>query len=179
MRRALCPALVFALWLAAVPASAAKPFPDLRLPAPKASEAKALGLPSAAAFRLSELNAEVAILVLGGYFCAPCREEAPRLAELSRIVADRGLSRRVVLLGIMAGDSAELTARFRKDFAVPYPLFPDPFYELHRALGSPAVPQIYALRLGRKLELVLAKSGGFRETPAKFLDLVLAKAGLR
>lgn len=169
-----------ALLCAAGLAHAGKPFPDLRLPAPKAPEARALGLKAAEApFRLSELPSEVAIIVVANYFCGPCREEVPKLAELFRLIADRGYSGRVKVLGIMAGDGPELAARFRKATAAPYALFADPDYALHRELGSPLVPQLYVVKLSPRPALLISRSGGFKEPPAKFLDLLLAKAGLR
>ena len=53
--------------------------------------------------------------------CAPCRVEAPHMAELSREYADQG----VQFLGVNVRDEAATAAAFERTFDVPYPSMPD------------------------------------------------------
>ncbi|MDD4953253.1 MAG: TlpA disulfide reductase family protein [Desulfovibrionaceae bacterium] len=178
MPRRMIPALL-ALALvvgAAAPTTAAESFPDLRLPPPGVEAAARLGIECPdQPFSLSEIRAGLVIINVYNYFCGPCHAETPKLKELDRLISDRGLSGRVALLAIAAGDTAQMVERFREDEKPTFPIFPDPDYVLHRAMGNVPVPYFFVVRRGPAPSLVHAQEGEFPQDPAGFLDLVLKK----
>ncbi len=72
---------------------------------------------------LSDLRGKVVVIPVWGSWCAPCREEAPMLAEASRDLADDG----VVFLGIDSRDpDTAQVKRFLERFDIPYDSIYDP-----------------------------------------------------
>ena len=67
---------------------------------------------------LSDYAGKVVVVNVWGSWCAPCRAEAPMLADAARDLADRD----VVFLGIDSRDPSTAAARaFVRRFQVPYP----------------------------------------------------------
>jgi thiol-disulfide isomerase/thioredoxin len=67
---------------------------------------------------LSDYAGKVVVVNVWGSWCAPCRAEAPMLADASRDLA----SRKIVFLGIDSRDPSTAAARaFVRRFEVPYP----------------------------------------------------------
>ncbi len=72
---------------------------------------------------LTDYAGKVVVLNVWGSWCAPCRKEAPTLAEVADEVADDG----VVFLGVNNRDSSRDNGlAFQRRFEVPYPSFYDP-----------------------------------------------------
>jgi thiol-disulfide isomerase/thioredoxin len=72
---------------------------------------------------LADLRGKVVVIPVWGSWCAPCRKEAPMLAEASRDLADDG----VVFLGIDSRDpDTAQVKRFLERFDVPYDSIYDP-----------------------------------------------------
>ena len=67
---------------------------------------------------LSDYAGKVVVVNVWGGWCAPCRAEAPMLADAARDLADRD----VVFLGIDSRDPSRAAAQaFVRRFGVPYP----------------------------------------------------------
>jgi thiol-disulfide isomerase/thioredoxin len=67
---------------------------------------------------LSDYRGKVVVVNVWGSWCAPCRAEAPMLADAARRLADRD----VAFLGINSRDTDEAQARaFVRRFDIPYP----------------------------------------------------------
>jgi thiol-disulfide isomerase/thioredoxin len=72
---------------------------------------------------LADHAGEVVVVNVWGSWCAPCRSEAPMLAEAADDLADDG----VAFLGIDSRDPSESAARaFVRRFDIPYPSIYDP-----------------------------------------------------
>lgn len=67
---------------------------------------------------LADYAGKIVVVNVWGSWCAPCRAEAPDLAEASEDLADQN----VVFLGIDSRDPSKVAARaFLRRFEVPYP----------------------------------------------------------
>jgi thiol-disulfide isomerase/thioredoxin len=72
---------------------------------------------------LADHRGKVVVMPVWGSWCAPCREEAPMLAEAARDLADDG----VVFLGIDSRDpNTAQVKRFEERFDIPYDSIYDP-----------------------------------------------------
>ncbi len=72
---------------------------------------------------LADHRGKVVVMPVWGSWCAPCREEAPMLAEAARDLADDG----VVFLGIDSRDpNTAQVKRFLERFDIPYDSIYDP-----------------------------------------------------
>lgn len=139
------------------------PLPELVLPAPAEESARVyLGISGPSGFTAADIAAEVLIIEVFSMYCPHCQREAPVVNEMfARIEADPRLRGRVKMIGIGAGNTPFEVDYFRKTYGVPFPLFPDPDFRLHKRLGevrtphfigvkleSPAVPLVYRSRAG-------------------------------
>jgi peroxiredoxin len=70
---------------------------------------------------LADLEGKVVVVNVWGSWCAPCREEAPDLAKVSRETYDQG----VRFVGIDVRDNRAAARAFADDYDIPYPSWYD------------------------------------------------------
>lgn len=127
-----------------------------RQPAPDLAGLDLQGKPLASA----DLRGDNGILVVNvwGSWCAPCRREAPVLAETSRRYAGRD----VAFLGLLSRDKPATATAFARRFDVTYPSLQDPGGRLQLrfadTLPSQGIPTTWIIdRKGRVAVRVLAE----------------------
>jgi len=108
----------------------------------------------------ADLRGDNRILVVNvwGSWCAPCRREAPVLADASRRYAKRG----VAFLGLLSRDKPATATAFARRFDVTYPSLQDPGGRLQLkfadSLPSQGIPTTWIIdRHGRVAVRVLAE----------------------
>ena len=113
-----------------------------------------LGLaPGAAGFAFSQLKADYVLVELYSELCFACQKSIKVLSRVRELIdQDPGLAARLKLLGIGVGSRNRDVHRYQKENQVGFPLFSDPERELHKALGEPALPTLYLLKLGGPTE---------------------------
>jgi len=153
--------------------------PDLTLQGELSSQCEnELGLKDADRHSLSEIKAEIVILVAFSMYCPHCQREAPTLNELHELIAKRGLDRDVKLIGVGVGNSDFEVNVFREKYAINFPLFSDPEFKTNKDLGEVGTPFFYVLdmREAKKGIKVADTKLGRMSSAADFLDEAL-KAG--
>ncbi|MBN2140344.1 MAG: TlpA disulfide reductase family protein [Desulfovibrionaceae bacterium] len=156
--------------------------PDLVLAGPTdRAAADYLGLAGESkTIRLSDIKAELALIEVFSMYCPHCQAEAPEVNELHALILASPHKARLKILGIGAGNSEYEVNYFRKTYNVAFPLFPDPDYVVHKALGEVGTPYFILARLAPKdgrLEVLFTHEGEFKGARALF-DALLAKSGL-
>lgn len=112
-----------------------------RKPAPELAGIDLHGKPLSSA----DLGGDVLVVNVWGSWCAPCRREAPVLAEAARTYRDDG----VRFLGLLSRDKPAAALAFNRTFAVPYPSLQDPGGRLQLrfadSLPGQAVPNTWVI----------------------------------
>jgi thiol-disulfide isomerase/thioredoxin len=164
------------------PPSAGETLPDFVLPVPKNADHRTyLGLSAGrATFRIPEIKAAVIIVEIFSMYCPYCQNEAPVVNRLYRkIVSDPGLRDRIKIIGIGAGNSPFEVDIFRKEYDIPFPLFPDVDFAIHKCIGEVRTPYFIAVKIHRDgtHRVIYSKLGGL-EKVNQFLQSILDLSGL-
>lgn len=95
------------------------------------------------------------------------------------IKARKDLKDKMKLIGIGTGNSDFEVNFFRKKYEVPFPLFSDEDYAIHKALGEVRTPYFIGVKLNSdgSHEVFYSKLGGFKNAN-NFLKLMVKLSGL-
>ncbi len=155
--------------------------PPITLPVPENDAHKTiLGLSAGKTFLLRDIKAKVLMVEIFSMYCPHCQVEAPLVNRLYRkIEADPLLKQNIRLIGIGAGNSAFEVNTFREKFAIPFPLFPDPDFKIHNALGKVRTPFFIGIKreAGGMERIFLVHLGGFGSV-SEFLHRIVQESGL-
>ena len=124
-------------------------FPNTRLNAPKADiDIEYLGLGNRDTFALGEIKAELVLVELLSIFCMTCQMQAHFYNKLfDQIEADPITRGRIKMIGVGVGNNHVQLEHFKKQFKVPFPLFPDPQMKVHQILGGGRTPFTILIRM--------------------------------
>jgi thiol-disulfide isomerase/thioredoxin len=150
--------------------------PELVLPVPQLAEEKAyLGLKSGNSFMIPQIAADVVILEIYSMYCPYCQKEAPQVNELYSLIAKRpNLRQRIKIIGIGAGNSAYEVKVFKDQYQVPFPLFADEDFKIHKLVGEVRTPCFIAIETRSDgWHRILYSRVGSIDDPQKFLDFLL------
>lgn len=152
------------------------------LPIPKNPDEKTyLGLSGAGTFKIPQIKAKVVFIEIFSMYCPHCQGDAPKINELyQRIENDSDLNTKIKMIGIGAGNSPFEVEVFKKTYKVPFPLFSDKDFVIHKACGEPRTPYFIIVKINddRSYQIVHTQLGGFPGAEP-FLELILKASGLK
>jgi thiol-disulfide isomerase/thioredoxin len=174
--------------LVSIAASASKPpekgesLPTINLPIPKSPEERSyLGLSGSGLFKIPQIKARAIIIEIFSMYCPYCQKDAPGVNELYRLIENNAdIKDKIKLIGLGAGNSPYEVEVYKKTYSVPFPLFPDKDFEIHKACGEVRTPYFMVVKLNEdgSHQIVHNQLGNYPGA-GPFLEIVLKAAGLK
>jgi peroxiredoxin len=156
--------------------------PVINLPVPKnPDERNYLGLSGSGSFKISQIKTKVVIIEIFSMYCPYCQKDAPGVNELYRLIENNpDIKNKIKLIGIGAGNSLYEVDIFKKTYHVPFPLFPDKDFAIHKACGEVRTPYFMVVKINEDgtHQIVHTQLGNYPGAEP-FLELVLKASGLK
>ena len=156
--------------------------PSIQLPVPKSLVEKSyLGLSREGSFTIPQIKARVVIIEIYSLYCPYCQKDAPGVNELYQLVEkDPDLKKDIKLIGIGAGNTSYEVGVYKKTYTVPFPLFSDQDFTIHKACGEVRTPYFIVVKMNEdKTHQIVHTQLGDYPGAEPFLDLVLKSSGLK
>jgi peroxiredoxin len=174
--------LVFQTLAANKPPEKGEQLPIMTLPIPKNPEERTyLGLSGSGSFKIQQIKAKVVIIEIFSMYCPYCQKDAPGVNELYRLIENNPETKnKIKLIGIGAGNSSYEVEVFKKTYNVPFPLFSDKDFTIHKACGEVRTPYFMVVKLNDDgtHQIVHTQLGEYPGAQP-FLELVLKVSGLK
>jgi thiol-disulfide isomerase/thioredoxin len=155
--------------------------PSINLPIPKSPTEKSyLGLSGGGSFKIPQIKAKAVVIEIFSMYCPYCQKDAPGINELYHLIEnDPDLKTKVKLVGIGAGNTPFEVGVYKKTYAVPFPLFPDQDFAIHKACGEVRTPYFIVVKINEDgSHLIVHSQLGEYPGAKPFLELVLKSSGL-
>jgi len=156
--------------------------PGIKLPVPKSPEGKTyLGLKGDGSFTIPQIKANVVIIEIFSMYCPYCQKEAPIVNELyNAIEKNPDLKGKIKIIGIGAGNTPFEVDTFRKTYDIPFPLFQDEDFSIHKVCGEVRTPYFIAIKINKKgTHQVIYSELGTIKNAEDFLKLMRKRSGLK
>ncbi|WP_338669628.1 TlpA disulfide reductase family protein [Pseudodesulfovibrio methanolicus] len=158
-------------------ATASDVFPDVALQGKISPEQRQyLGVPDGD-IRLSDINADFVFVEVFSMYCPICQHDAPGVNDMFARVLASAEADKIRFVGIAAGNTPFEVAFYRKKFGVQFPLFEDPDYTAHKAVGNVGTPAYYLVDLRDRRRAILVFHEGEIKDKDAFLKNVLGLVG--
>ena len=155
--------------------------PDINLTVPQKSEHRSyLGLSSSGIFKIPDIKTKMILVEIFSMYCPHCQGDAPIVNELYRMIEDSpNLKGQIKLIGIGAGNSSYEVEVFRKTYDIPFPLFEDRDFSIHKVLGEVRTPYFIGVKINDDgtHQVFYSKLGSINEAD-QFLKVILQLSGL-
>jgi peroxiredoxin len=175
-------ALVFHALAANKPPEKGEVLPAINLSIPKNPDERSyLGLSGSGLFKIPEIKAKAVIVEIFSMYCPYCQKDAPGVNELHRLIENNpDIKNKVKLIGIGAGNSLYEVEVFKKTYSIPFPLFPDKDFTIHKACGEVRTPYFMVIKINENgtHQIVHTQLGNYPGAEP-FLELVLKASGLK
>lgn len=180
-------AILFSVSVASTLVASVPPLKDevlqkINLPIPKNPEEKSyLGLSGGGNFKIPQIKANLVLIEIFSMYCPYCQADAPKINELYQLIENTmELKNKIKMVGIGAGNTPFEVEVYKKTYKVPFPLFPDKDFVVHKAYGEPRTPYFIVVKINddRSYQIVHTQLGEFPGAE-KFLELMLKASGLK
>ena len=156
--------------------------PNMEITVPQnAIDRSYLGLEGSGTFTIPQIKATIVIVEIFSMYCPYCQKEAPEINRLYSIIeGNADLKDKIKLIGIGAGNSSFEVGVFKKNYNVPFPLFPDEDFSIHKCIGEVRTPYFLGVKINDDgtHRIFYSQLGKFKGAEP-FLELMLQVSGLK
>ena len=156
--------------------------PNMKITVPQdAIDRSYLGLERSGTFTIPQIKATIVIVEIFSMYCPYCQKEAPEINRLYSIIeGNPNLKDKVKLIGIGAGNSSFEVGVYKKKYNVPFPLFPDEDFSIHKCIGEVRTPYFLGVKINDDgtHRIFYSQLGKFKGAES-FLELMLRESGLK
>ena len=137
------------LTAASFPPAVGGTLPDIKFPIPKdSSEKDYLGFFGFGTFKIPEIKAKLVIIEIFSMYCPYCQREAPNVNQLFAKIDDNpSLKGKIKIIGIGAGNTSYEVGTFKSKYKVPFPLFADADFVIHKMVGEVRTPYFIGVKI--------------------------------
>lgn len=157
-------------------------FPEITLSVPQSTtEMDYIGIKGKGTFNISQIRTKVVILEIFSMYCPYCQKEAPNINELYQLINSKpDLKDKIKIIGIGAGNTPFEVEVFKKQYNVPFPLFPDESFSVHKSVGNVRTPYFFVIKINAdgSNKIIYSKAGSIQDSN-QFLDFILKESGLK
>jgi peroxiredoxin len=122
-----------------------------------------LGLKSLKSFTLSQIPAKFMLIEFFSLYCPICHKQAPSANKIYKVIRqDPALNKDIKMIGIGTGNNEREVEAFKTNLRVPFPLFPDLDFKIHKKIGEPRTP--FTILTTNKGKVLLIHSGVVEDT---------------
>jgi len=138
--------------------------PAFTLSAPDDPETKQyLGLKNLKSFTLSQIPAKFLLIEFFSLYCPICHKQAPAANKIYKVIRqDPALNKDIKMIGIGTGNNQREIEAFKTNLRVPFPLFTDLDFKIHKKIGEPRTP--FTILTTNKGKILLMHSGVVEDT---------------
>jgi peroxiredoxin len=156
--------------------------PEIILPIPQNQDHREyLGLDGNGSFQIPQIRAQIVIIEIFSMYCPHCQREAPNINQFyNQLESDPGLKGKLKLIGIGVGNSDFEVNFFRKKYAIPFPLFSDANFMIHKKIGEVRTPYFIGVKIAGNGEhtIFYSQLGGPQDSRQLFENL-MQSSGLK
>ncbi len=164
------------------PPAKGETLPVFNLPIPKSPAEKGyLGLSGDGFFKIPQIKTKVVIVEIYSMYCPYCQKDAPGINELYNLIEKNSdLKNKIKMIGIGAGNTSFEVETYKKTYQVPFPLFPDKDFAIHKACGEVRTPYFIVVKINDDgtHQIIHAQLGNYPGAEP-FLEIVLKASGLK
>jgi peroxiredoxin len=132
-------------------------------------------------FKVPQVGAQVVILEVFSMYCPHCQDDAPNVNALFRLIANNPATKgKIKILGVGVGNNPYEVSLFKKRYQIPFPLFPDADFSIHKKLGEVRTPYFVVIRIkpDGSHRVVYSRLASFGD-PEQFLASVIKLTDLK
>ena len=125
-------------------------------------------------FALADTEADLIIIELINIHCFTCQTQAPIMNAIYNLIyLDHNLKTKVKMLAICPGNTFREVEKFKKQYSVPFPVIPDPQFEIYEVIGNQcSTPFILMARKNKQDHIITWSHIGRIADPLYFMQKV-------
>lgn len=132
-------------------------------------------------FKVPQIKAPVVILQVFSMYCPHCQDDAPNVNALYKLIEKNPATKgKIKIIGIGAGNNPYEVGIFKKRYQIPFALFPDADFSIHKKLGEVRTPYFIVIMIQPEgsHKVVYSHLASFGD-PDQFLNTVVKLTNLK